>query len=103
VNVRPFLVAHAQPPQLIQRSKGPFDHPAPSAQPAAMFRVPLPQKRDDASVTILCKSMGWIRQSRTVRLVGAGFRMSKPRSGLPVGISTCLLAVTTATVGQVLK
>jgi hypothetical protein len=51
VNVSPLFAAHAQPPELIQPSKGPFDHPAPSAQSAAMFRVALRQKRDDSSVT----------------------------------------------------
>ena len=38
-------------PELIQPSKGPFDHPAPQAQSAAMFGVALRQKRDDSSVT----------------------------------------------------
>ena len=41
VNVSPLFVAHAQPPELIQPSKGPFDHPPPSAQSAAMFGVAL--------------------------------------------------------------
>ena len=41
VNVRPLFVAHPQSPELIQPSEGPFDHPAPSPQPAAMFGVAL--------------------------------------------------------------
>jgi hypothetical protein len=51
MNVSPLFVANAQPLELIQPSKGPFDHPAPSAKPAAMFGVALSKKRDDASVT----------------------------------------------------
>jgi len=51
VNVGPFFVAHAQAPELIQPSKGPFDHPAPSPQSATMFCIAFRKKRDDASVT----------------------------------------------------
>ena len=51
MNVRPLFVANSQAPELIQPSEGPFDHPAPSAQPTAMFGVALRKKRDDASVT----------------------------------------------------
>ena len=51
VNVRPFFVAHAQTPELIQPSEGPFDHPSPSSQSAAMFGVALRKKRDDAAGT----------------------------------------------------
>src|SRR5580700_10133596 len=38
MNVRPLFVAHAQPPELIQPSEGPFDHPSPSPQLAVVFR-----------------------------------------------------------------
>jgi hypothetical protein len=41
VNVRPFFVAHAQSPELIQPSEGPLDYPAPSPQSAAIFGVAL--------------------------------------------------------------
>jgi len=51
MNVSPLFVANAQPPELIQPSEGPFDHPAPSPKPAAMLGVALCKKRDDASVT----------------------------------------------------
>jgi hypothetical protein len=51
VNVHPLLVAHAQSPELVQPSEGPFDHPAPSPQSAAMFGIALRKKRDDVSVT----------------------------------------------------
>jgi len=51
VNVRPLFVSNPQPPELIQPSEGPFDHPAPSPQSAAMLGVALRKKRDDASVT----------------------------------------------------
>src|SRR5579864_4796220 len=36
VNVRPLFVAHPQSPKLIQPGEGPFDHPAPSPQSAAI-------------------------------------------------------------------
>jgi hypothetical protein len=51
VNVHPLFVAHAPSPELVQPSEGPFDHPTPSPQSAAMFRIALRKKRDDASVT----------------------------------------------------
>lgn len=51
MKVRPFFVAHAQSPELIQPSEGPFYHPSPSAQPAAVFGVAHRKKRNDASVT----------------------------------------------------
>jgi hypothetical protein len=51
VSVCPLFVAHPQSPELIQPSEGPFDHPAPSPQSAAVFGVALRKKRDDASVT----------------------------------------------------
>jgi hypothetical protein len=51
VNVRSLFVAHPQSPELIQPSEGPFDHPAPSPQSAAMLRVALCKKRYDASFT----------------------------------------------------
>ena len=51
MNVRPLFVAHAQAPELIQPGEGSLHHPSPSAQSAAMFRVALRQKRDDASIT----------------------------------------------------
>lgn len=50
-NVRPLFVAHAQPSELIQPSEGPFDHPSPSPQSAAMFGIALRKKADDASIT----------------------------------------------------
>ncbi len=51
MDLGPLLVAHAQPPELIQPSEGAFHHPASSAQPAAMCGVALCQKRDDVSAT----------------------------------------------------
>jgi hypothetical protein len=51
VNVRPFFIAHAEPPELIQPCEGSFHHPAPSPQSAAVFGVALCKKRNDASVT----------------------------------------------------
>jgi hypothetical protein len=51
MNVSPLFVAHPQSPELVQPSEGPFDHPAPSPQPAAMLGVALRKKRDDVSVT----------------------------------------------------
>jgi hypothetical protein len=51
MNVRPLLVANAQPPELIQPSERPFHDPPPSTQPAAVVGVALRKKRDDASVT----------------------------------------------------
>jgi hypothetical protein len=51
VNVRSLFVANPQSPELVQPSEGPFDHPAPSSQSAAMLGVALRKKRDDASVT----------------------------------------------------
>jgi len=51
VNVRPFFVAHAQSPELIQPGERPLHDPAPSAQSAAVFGVALCKKGDDASVT----------------------------------------------------
>ena len=51
MNVRPLIVANAQPPELIQPCERPFHHPSPSTQPAAVFGVALCKKRDDASVT----------------------------------------------------
>ena len=51
MNVRSLFVAHAQSPELIQPSEGPFDHPSPSPQSAAMLGVALRKKKDDASVT----------------------------------------------------
>jgi hypothetical protein len=51
VNVRPLFGAHAQSIELIQPSEGPFDHPSPSPESAAMLGVALRKKRDEASVT----------------------------------------------------
>jgi len=51
VKVRPFFVAHAQSPKLIQPSEGPFHDPAPSPKSATMFCVAHRKERDDASVT----------------------------------------------------
>jgi len=48
---RSLFIANAQPPELIQPSEGPFDHPSPSPQSAAMLGVALRKKKDDASVT----------------------------------------------------
>jgi hypothetical protein len=50
MKVRPFFVAHAQSPKLIQPGERPFDDPAPLPQSATMFGVALRKKRDDASV-----------------------------------------------------
>ncbi len=51
VNVCPLFVTHPQSPELVQPSEGPFDHPAPSPQSAAVFGVALRKKRSDASVS----------------------------------------------------
>jgi hypothetical protein len=51
VKVGPFFVAHAQAAKLIQPCEHPLPDPAPSAQSAAVFRVALRKKRDNASVT----------------------------------------------------
>ncbi len=51
MKVWPFFVAHAQPPELVQPSERPFDHPSPSPQSAAVRCVALCKKRDDASFT----------------------------------------------------
>ena len=51
MNVGPFLVANAQPPELIQPSERPFHHPSPSTESTAVFGVALRKKRGDASVT----------------------------------------------------
>jgi hypothetical protein len=51
VDVGPFFIAHAQPPELIQPSEGPFDHPSPSPQSAAMFGVALREPRHNAAGT----------------------------------------------------
>jgi hypothetical protein len=51
MNVRPLLIANAQPTELIQPSERPFHHPSPSTQPAAVVGVAPRKKRDDASVT----------------------------------------------------
>ena len=47
MNVRPFFVAHAQSPELIEPGEGSFHHPAPSAQSTAMFRVSLGEPGHD--------------------------------------------------------
>jgi len=64
VNVRPLFVAHAQSPELIQPSEGPFDYPSPSPQPATMFGVALRKKRDD--VADAQTSPDWLRVVTTV-------------------------------------
>jgi hypothetical protein len=51
MNVRPLLVANAQPPELIQPSECPFHNPSPSTESTAVLGVALRKKRDDASVT----------------------------------------------------
>jgi hypothetical protein len=51
MNVRPLLVANAQPSELIQPSECPFHYPPPSTQPGAVVGVALCKKRDDAPVT----------------------------------------------------
>ncbi len=51
MNVRPLLIANAQPPEPIQPCERSFHHPSPSTQPTAVFGVALCEKRDDASVT----------------------------------------------------
>ena len=51
MNVRPFFVAHAQSPKLIQPGERPLHDPSPSPQSATMFGVALRKKRHDASVT----------------------------------------------------
>jgi hypothetical protein len=51
MNVRPLLIANAQPAELIQPSERPFHHPSPSTESTAVFGVALRKKRDDASVT----------------------------------------------------
>jgi hypothetical protein len=51
VDVSPFFVANAQPPELIQPGEGSFHYPAPSAQSAAMLGVAHREQRDDAAGT----------------------------------------------------
>ena len=51
MNVRPLLIANAQPPEPIQPSERSFHHPSPSTQSTAVFGVALGKKRDDASIT----------------------------------------------------
>ena len=51
MKVRPFFVAHAQPPELIQPGEGPFHHPAPSPQSTAVFGVAHRGQRHDAALT----------------------------------------------------
>ncbi len=45
MNVSPFFVGNAQPPELIPPSEGPFYYPSASAQSAAMFGIALRKKR----------------------------------------------------------
>jgi hypothetical protein len=51
VNVRSLFVAYPQSPELVQPSEGPFDHPSPSPQSAAMFGVALCEPRHNAACT----------------------------------------------------
>ena len=51
MNVRSLFVANAQSPELVQPSEGPFDHPSPSSQSAAMFGVALREPRHNAAGT----------------------------------------------------
>lgn len=51
MDISPLLVAHAQPPELIQPSERPLHDPAPSAQSAAMFGVALGEGRHDVAGT----------------------------------------------------
>jgi hypothetical protein len=45
----PAFLAHAQSPELIQPSEGPFDHPSPPPQSAALFGVALRQPRHNVA------------------------------------------------------
>ena len=51
MDVGPLFVADTQATKLIQPSKGPFYHPAPSPQPTAMFGVTLGKHRHDVAGT----------------------------------------------------
>ena len=50
MNVGSSFITHAQPPELVPPSEGPFHHPPPSPQSTAVLGVALRKKRDDASV-----------------------------------------------------
>jgi hypothetical protein len=51
IDVSAFFVSYAQAPKLIQPSEGPFYHPPPSSQTAAVFRIADGQQRQDATGT----------------------------------------------------
>lgn len=51
MDIRPLLIAHTQSAELVEPSKGPFHHPAPSAQSTAMFSISLREPRRDVTGT----------------------------------------------------
>jgi hypothetical protein len=51
MNVGSFLITDAQSAKLIEPCEGPFHHPAPSPQSAAMSGVSLGEPRHDAAGT----------------------------------------------------
>ena len=51
MDVRPLFIPHAKTTELVQPSEGAFDDPAPSSQPAAMFRIAHSEQRQDVAST----------------------------------------------------
>jgi len=74
VKVRPFFVAHAQPPELIEPRQRPLHHPAPSPQSATMFCVALPMAR--SAPAAYCEKTPALNQA-----VEASFCLAGRRSG----------------------
>ena len=50
MKLRAFFVAHTQSSELIQPREGPFHHPAPSPQPAAVFGITHGEQGQDAAL-----------------------------------------------------
>jgi hypothetical protein len=50
MDVGSLFVSDSQSAKLVEPGKGPFDHPAPSPEPAAMFGVTHREQRHDAAV-----------------------------------------------------
>jgi hypothetical protein len=63
VDLGPLFVPHAQATELVQPREGTLDHPAPSAQPAAIFRIAHRKQRHDTS--------GPERATEFLRVVGS--------------------------------
>lgn len=51
MKIRPFFVAQAESPELIQPGEGSLHHPSSLAQATAVFGIALCKKRENASVT----------------------------------------------------